>query len=108
MSSHQTLAILIFEQKLSELFGNALHLVGGILAQHRKCDVSRGRSSLFIHSTQYSMAVCILIISWFWCPKITESMATKRKVEVIVPAEESDQLLIRPLWVNESIFIHWH
>ncbi len=30
-------------------------------------------------------------------------MATKRKADVSVPAEESDQLLIRPLWVQ---FIH--
>lgn len=32
-------------------------------------------------------------------------MAAKRKVEVIVPAEESDQLLIRPLWVRLRVVI---
>ena len=29
-------------------------------------------------------------------------MAAKRKVEATVPAEESDKLLIRPLWVPIS------
>lgn len=33
-------------------------------------------------------------------------MAAKRKVEVIVPAEESDQLLIRPLWVLFILYNH--
>ena len=32
-------------------------------------------------------------------------MSTKRKIEVNVPAEESDQLLIRPLWVIRIIVI---
>lgn len=33
-------------------------------------------------------------------------MATKRKVEMIVPAEESDQLLIRPLWVHFVFYMN--
>lgn len=79
---------------MSELLVTLSVLVGGILAQHRKCDVLRGRPLSFINRTA-EWAIFFYIFLKF--TDDIKKMATKRKVEAVVPAEESDQLLIRPL-----------
>lgn len=75
-------------------------LVGRILVHPRKCDVTRVRPVCLIDALCSAAAVQHdrIYFSYFKIDvQDLTQMATKRKVEVIVPAEESDQLLIRPL-----------